>query len=353
MGSARTRRRRIGLHRAAIVVPAVLTLVLAPIATGLASARLPQSARCLLPSRATRRPGPCWQPNIHARWQYQLQGSPDGHGGCLYKKDGFINIGVTGRSFATGITVAPTVFDIDILQDGKCYSPQNYAVLNYPAVQAIHVRGARVIGYMSAGTAETWRPDFPEFQAFDQSCDGCLFGNPDGGYPDEYWVNINSNVFGTNPNTGKVESAQQFLLDEQLARVKEAKLIGVDAIEFDNTEEYDNNTGLTISPRTQLQYDMRLANMAHRLGLRVALKNDIAQAGELIKYFDFEINEQCWQYSECDGLAPWPKAGKAVFNVEYGGKQSKYCPKANSAAYDFNSIGKTDNLYDLPYEPCR
>ena len=74
---------------------------------------------------------------MHARWQYQLQGSPDGHGGCLHKKQGFIGIGVTGTSFATGRTVAPTVFDIDILQDGKCYSPQDYSVLNYAAVQAI------------------------------------------------------------------------------------------------------------------------------------------------------------------------------------------------------------------------
>ena len=97
---------------------------------------------------------------------------------CRYKKTGFVNIGVTGTSFATGRTVAPTVFDIDILQDGKCYSPQDYSVLNYAAVQALHVRGARVVGYVDAGTAETWRPDFPELQAFDQSCDGCLFGNP-------------------------------------------------------------------------------------------------------------------------------------------------------------------------------
>jgi Glycoside-hydrolase family GH114 len=353
MGSVRPRRGTFGLLRAAVVLPALLSLVLVPVATGLASARTPAKKPLPAPVPCNASAGACWQPNIHARWQYQLQGSPDGHGGCLYKKNGFINIGVTGRSFATGIRVAPTVFDLDILQDGKCYSPQNYAVLNYAAVQAIHVRGARVVGYMSAGTGETWRPDFPEFQAFDQSCDGCLFGNPDSGYPDEYWLNINSDVFGTNPNTGKRESAQAFLLDEMLARVKEAKLIGVDAIEFDNTEEYDNNTGLKISPWTQLQYDTRLANLAHRMGLTVALKNDIGQAEQLIKYFDFEINEQCWQYGECDGLAPWPAAGKAVFNVEYGGKQSKYCPKANSAAYDFNSIGKTDDLYDLPYSPCR
>ena len=154
---------------------------------------------------------------------------------------------MTGTSFATGLTVAPTVFDIDILQDGKCYSPQDYSVLNYAAVQAIHVRGARVVGYIVRRNGRDVAPDFPELQAFDQSCDGCLFGDPLSGFPDEYWLNINTDVYGTNPNTGQAESAQHFLLDEMLARVKEAKLIGVDAIEFDNTEEYDNHTGLKIS----------------------------------------------------------------------------------------------------------
>jgi glycosyl hydrolase family 114 len=318
-----------------------------------ASAKAPAPGALPAPVPCNASAGPCWQPDVHARWQYQLQGSPDGHGGCLHKKQGFINVGVTGTSFASGRTVAPAVFDIDFLQDGKCYSPQDYSVLNYAAVHAIHVRGARVVGYISAGTAETWRPDFPELQSFDQSCDGCLFGNPVGNYPDEYWLNINSDVSGTNPNTGRIETAQSFLLDEMLARVKEAKLIGVDAIEFDNVDEYGNRTGLKISARTQLRYDMSLANTPHRLGLTVGLKNAIGQADTLQPFFDFEINEQCWQYHECSGLASWPAAGKPVFNVEYGGKQSVYCPLANSPAYDFNPIGKTDDLFDLPYQPCR
>ena len=73
-------------------------------------------------------------------------------------------------------------------------------------------------------------------QAFDQSCDGCLFGNPLSNFPDEYWLNINPDVKGINPNTGRSETHPSFLLDEMLARVKEAKLIGVDAIEFDDVD---------------------------------------------------------------------------------------------------------------------
>jgi hypothetical protein len=305
------------------------------------------------PVRCDRSSGNCWKPSVSARWQYQLQGSPDPKGLCKYRKTGFDNIGVTGTSFATGRTVAPTVFDIDILQDGKCYSPQDYSVLNYAAVDALHVRGARVIGYIDAGTAETWRPDFPEMQAFDQSCHGCLFGNPLSNFPDEYWLNINTNVRGTNPNTGQNQTARQFLLDEMQARLKEARLIGVDAIEFDDVDAWQSDSGIKISRTAQFRYNASLANLAHEMGFSVGLKNDLAQADKLRPYFDFAINEQCFQYHECRALRSWPKHGKAVFNVEYDSKPKSFCPKANSHRYDFNSIGKTDDLFDLPYEPCR
>jgi hypothetical protein len=306
------------------------------------------------PVACDRSSGSCWTPSVDARWQYQLQGSPAANGGCRYGDTGFVNIGVTGRSFATGRTVAPTVFDIDILQDGKCYSPQDYSVLNYAAVRALHVRGAHVIGYIDAGAAETWRPDFPEYQAFDESCDGCLFGNPVSHYPDEYWVNINPGAVGTNPNTGERQTTQRFLLDEMLARLKQAKLVGVDAIEFDVVDAWQNGTGLGITADSQLRYNSRLANLAHHMGLSVGLKNDVSQADALQPYFDFAINEQCRQYSECGPLRSWPaRYGKAVFNVEYGRPSSAFCRESNSGRWDFNSIGKNAELFDLPYRPCR
>lgn len=339
----------------------VLLLSLGLLAMGMAAipaagSRATRSVAALLPApvACNLSVGHCWKPAVKARWQYQLQGSPGLHGGCRYKGTGFVNIGVTGTSFATGRTVAPTVFDIDILQDGKCYSPQDYSVLNYAAVQALHTRGARVVGYIDAGTAETWRPDYPEMQAFDQSCDGCLFGNPLSNFPDEYWLNINTDVTGINPNTGQSETARQFLLDEMLNRVKEAKLIGVDAIEFDDVDAYQNDSGLPISASAQMQYNAALANLAHRLGLSVGLKNDLDQADTLQPYFDFAVNEECWQFGGCATLKPWPSVyGKAVFNVEYGLNPSSFCPKANSPQFDFNSVRKTDDLFDVPYRPCR
>ena len=118
--------------------------------------------------------------------------------------------------------MAPSVFDIDIYQDGKCYTPNNYGILNTAAISALHAQGDKVIGYIDAGTAETWRPDYPQYQSFNSSCGGCLFGKPVGGFRDEFWLNINTSVFGTNPNTGQTETAQQFILDELAARLAKA-----------------------------------------------------------------------------------------------------------------------------------
>jgi hypothetical protein len=302
--------------------------------------------------------GPCWHPQVDSRWQYQLQGSINSSGQCIYPATGFINTNITGTSFATGLPVAAVVFDTDIYQDGKCYTPNNYGVLNNVAFNALHAMGDKVIGYIDAGTAETWRPDYPQYQNFNASCGGCLFGKPVSHFRDEYWLNINTDVYGINPNTGQRESAQQFIIDELAARLDKAKSVGADAIEFDDVDAYQNKTGLTISAATQGQYNATIANLAHSVGFTVGLKNDVGQVNDLQPYFDFSINEQCWQYKECNypppGLQAWPSSyGKAVFNVEYKLKAANFCPQADSPSYNFNSILKDYNLYDVPYTPCR
>jgi hypothetical protein len=302
--------------------------------------------------------GSCWQPPVTSRWQYQLQGSVNPAGQCLDPATGFINTAITGTSFAAGQPVPPAVFDIDIYQDGKCYTPSNYGVLNTAAVSALHAHGAKVIGYLDAGTAETWRPDYPQYQSFNASCGGCLFGKPVSGFRDEFWLNIDTNAAGTNPNTGQTQTAQQCILGELAARLAKARSSGVDAVEFDNVDGYQNKTGLAISATAQEQFDAAIANLAHTAGFAAGLKNDLGQASDLQPYFDFAINEQCWQYPECNfpapGLQAWPTTyGKAVFNVEYKLAASKFCPQANSPSYNFNSILKNASLYDIPYTPCR
>jgi hypothetical protein len=55
-------------------------------------------------------------------------------------------------------------------------------------------------------------------------------------------------------------------------------------------------------------------------------------------------------YSECSTLLPFINAGKAVFEVEYRGQPSKFCPKAN--AMKLSSIKKNLSLDAAPLIQC-
>ncbi len=76
----------------------------------------------------------------------------------------------------------------------------------------------------------------------------------------------------------------------------------------------------------------------------------IVLAEELVSHFDWALNEQCFQYNECDKLLPFIQAGKAVFGVEYEGNTAVFCPEANTKNYDW--LKKNLDL-DAWQESCR
>jgi len=71
---------------------------------------------------------------------------------------------------------------------------------------------------------------------------------------------------------------------------------------------------------------------------------------DLVGYFDWTLNEECFQYHECDLLQPFSAAGKAVFQVEYKGSTTSFCPTAN--ANNWNSMLMPLKL-DGGRTPCR
>ena len=81
---------------------------------------------------------------------------------------------------------------------------------------------------------------------------------------------------------------------------------------------YTNDSGFDLSHADQLTYNRMLAAEAHVRGLAIGLKNDLDQVDDLVDDFDFAVNEQCFQYEECDLLAPFIDQGKAVLQAEYG-----------------------------------
>lgn len=280
-----------------------------------------------------------WKPPVNSRWQYQLTGN------TAFPATGGINVDICVAPYTGGACVRPQVFDIDLYAAQEVTG--NNHTLNTAAVQAIHARGAKAICYVDVGGIEQVRPDYQDFVDWDNAHGHSLIGNPYPDFEDEFYANINND-----------QGQRDFLLQKMGARVDKCVQAGFDGVEFDVVNTYEEGqavTGWNISPATQLIYNKALAAMAHTKGLSVALKNDLDQIPDLVSHFDYAINEQCFQYNECDNLKLFVAAGKPVFQVEYTKATSTFCTKANSATWNFNAIKKGSDLAlkDKPYTPCR
>jgi hypothetical protein len=298
------------------------------------------TASCPAPVPCDTAAGPCWRPPVQSRWQYQLEGAVTAAGDCAFPATGGIDTTIAAVPFTGGGTVGPAVFDVDFLVDPVCASGGSDDVDNAAAVAAIHAAGGRAICYLDAGTDEPFRPDHQAYLDFDAACGGCLLGKPVAGFAEERWLDVDDQ-----------QGQRTFVLARVATRLERCKADGFDAVEFDNVEAYANRTGLPLSQSAQLLFDTALANLAHAHGLTAALKNDLEQIPALLSYFDMAINEQCQEFEECDALAPFVAAGKAVFQVEYRTSPADACPPANAAGR--NAVVKTVDLLDVPWTPCR
>jgi hypothetical protein len=231
-----------------------------------------------------------WRPPPHTTWQWQLTTPVD-------------------------LSVPADMYDIDLFDNGA------------DVVGALHASGRRAICYLSAGTYEPGRPDSGAFPA-------AVLGDAVQGWPDERWLDIRRlDVLGP--------------IMEQRLDLCRAK--GFDGVEPDNVDGYSNSTGFPLTAADQLAYNRFLVSAAHARGLSVGLKNDLDQAAELQPDYDWALNEECFQNSECDLLRPFVAAGKAVFNVEYSLDTSAFCPQAQ--ALGFMSMRKSLSL-DASRTPC-
>ncbi len=220
-------------------------------------------------------PGDWWRPGPGVSWQWQLTGNID-----------------------TSFDV--TMYDIDLFD-----APQE-------TIDDLHAAGRIVICYFSAGSWEAWRPDADDFPE-------SVLGEPNG-WPDERWLDIRQ---------------LDILGPLMTARLDLAVAKGCQGVEPDNVDGYTNNTGFPLTYQDQLTYNIWLAEQAHARQLSIGLKNDLAQIPDLVAHFDWALNEQCFQYDECETLLPFIAAGKAVFGVEYWGRPGVFCPQANALNYDW------------------
>jgi hypothetical protein len=193
-------------------------------------------------------------------------------------------------------------------------------------VSALHAAHKLVICYIDVGTSEDFRSDFASFPASVQG--------QTNGWPGEKWLDIR----------------QLSVLEPIMtARMQMCVNKGFDALEPDNIDGYTNSTGFPLTAQDQLTYNTWIANEAHALGLSVGLKNDVDQTTALQPYFDWALNEQCNEYSECGTENAFTGANKAVFNAEYSGGSS-FC--AADVSDHINGVLFNLELDGSTYQPC-
>ena len=217
-----------------------------------------------------------------------------------------------------------TSYDVDVYDIDLFDTPQD-------VIDVLHAKGRIVICYFSAGTYEDWRSDADEFPEV-------VLGEALDEWPGERWLDIR-----------QLDALQPIMI----ARLELAVEKDCDGVEPDNVDAYTNNSGFSLKANDQLAYNRWLASTAHELGLSIGLKNDLNQIEDLVDDFDWALNEQCFQYDECELLLPFIEAGKAVFGVEYreeGLKQAAYCPVANE--YEFSWLTKTYDLGNMLPNSC-
>lgn len=234
-------------------------------------------------------PGTYWHPAVNTTWQYQLTGTVD-----------------------QNVNAAFVIFDL--FDNGQS------------VVDAIHAKGKRAGCYFSVGSYEDWRPDANKFPS-------SVLGKSNG-WAGERWLDIRDLAV-----LGPIMES----------RLDACKAKGFDAVDPDNVDGYTNSTGFPLTASDQLRFNRFIAAAAHARGMSVGLKNDLEQISSLVGDFDFAVNEQCAQYSECAMLAPFISAGKPVFEVEYSLSKDKFC--AASLARGFMPMKKTLDL-DAWLDPC-
>jgi hypothetical protein len=222
-----------------------------------------------------------WSPKPGVSWQWQLSGKLD-----------------------TSIDVS--MYDIDLFTNPAA------------TMAALHAAGRIVVCYFSAGSYEPDRPDSAKLQATG-------LGNTLDGWPNEKWLDIRSSA----------------VRDIMKARLDVAVSKGCDGVEPDNVDGYANNNGLGLTEQDQIGYDKFLSTEAHARGLSVGLKNSLGLVTTLVSSFDWALNEECLKYSECDQLAPFVSAGKAVFHCEYATSTAGIC---NNDPAGFSTIVKNLDL---------
>lgn len=205
------------------------------------------------------------------------------------------------------LSIAADVYDLDMFDT------------HASVVNELHAMSRKVLCYIDVGTWENWRPDAGKFPK-------SVLGHKDGHWAGERWLDIRQTKI-LEPIMG--------------ARFELCKKKGFDGVDPDNIDGYQNNTGFPLTAAEQLTYDEWVATEAHSLGLAVDQKNDPAQLKDLDSYFDFGVDEQCFQQGWCDKLTAYTNENRLVVDIEYTNQmsRSRFLDKACPSDGGYNITG--------------
>lgn len=223
-----------------------------------------------------------------------------------------------GLTFSIILSVAPAtvttpaeVVDLDLF-DTKA-----------SVVAALKKQGKRVVCYLSAGSWENWRPDRNAFPA-------TVLGKPLDGWPGERWLDIRKlNV----------------LAAPMKARLDLCKKKGFDAVDPDNVDSWQADTGFPLTKAHAVDYLRFLSTEAHKRGLAIGLKNATELSASVLTSMDFAVTEDCFDQGWCQNSKNFIAKNKPVFAIEYTDNHISFpafCRQAKSLG--LSPLLKTRNL---------
>ncbi|QWW18882.1 endo alpha-1,4 polygalactosaminidase [Schaalia sp. 19OD2882] len=206
-----------------------------------------------------------WHPEQGLTWHLQLQGE-----------------------------VTPESLQVDVADlDGEQTTAQ--------MVRTLRERGVRTICYIDAGSFEQWRSDAHRFPSD-------ILGEPLEDWPGQRWVDVR-----------RLDA----LLPIMQARINHCADKGFDAVDADDVDGYQNDTGFDLDPAAAATYVGELARLSHLRGLAFGLKNAPELLATVDQDIDFAVNEQCAHRHECHLWDALTTSGRPVFAVHYPNADSR------------------------------
>jgi len=198
-------------------------------------------------------------------------------------------------------------------------------------IAALNADGVYTICYVSVGTLENYREDRSKFPA-------SIIGKTYADWPDENFLDIRD------------RKHLPALMADRFARCKS---MGFDAVEPDNMDVYDNDSGFPLTREDGLRYINLLATTAHIMGLEIGQKNVPELTDDLVRTMDFIITEGCYQDDWCTQILPYIRYGKPVFDAEYTDQEFDFEYACRRAKKTGISVILKDRDLGQSRETCR